>query len=78
MQVEVLDHMGTDLTVVNAARCSFDKFHTEFDQEKDTNLIRFLAEHGHWTTFSHCIISFRIKAPIFVARQLGKHQVGLT
>jgi thymidylate synthase (FAD) len=78
MQVEVLNHMGDDLTVVNAARCSFDKFHTEFDQEKDTKLIKYLAEHQHWTTFSHCMISFRIEAPIFVARQLGKHQVGLT
>lgn len=78
MQVEVLDHMGSDLTVVNAARCSFDKFHNEFDNDKDSKLIKYLATHLHWSTFSHCMMSFRIKAPIFVARQLGKHQVGLS
>ena len=80
--------MGSDLTVVNAARVSFDKVsdwevipeagplkdYLKFEDEK---LIRYLAKHNHWTPFGHCSLQFHIKAPIFVARQLGKHQVGL-
>lgn len=75
--VELIDHMGSDLSVVNAARVSFHKQHDEFDEEKDAKLIGYLAKHGHWTPFGHAFLSFRIKAPIFVARQLVKHQVGL-
>ena len=82
MKVELIERMGTDLTAVNAARVSFDKqsgWLNGFDelQEKDAKLIRYLAKHNHWTPFGHCYATFRIKAPIFVARQLGKHQVGL-
>lgn len=68
--------MGSDLSVVNAARVSFNKFKSKFD-DKDEKLIKYLAEHEHWSPFAHASISFRIKAPIFVARQLVKHQVGL-
>ena len=68
--------MGTDLSVVNAARVSFGKKHTEMTKG-DVGLINFLAKHGHWTPFGHCTLSYHIKAPIFVARQLVKHQVGL-
>ena len=91
MKVTYIDHMGSDLRVVNAARVSFDKVSTwersDYnlnDQslvnvllEKDAKLIRYLAKHKHWTPFGHCQATFRIKAPIFVARQLGKHQVGM-
>jgi len=92
MKVELIDSMGSDLSVCNAARVSFAKEsqweyqHEEgvhpFDQfkelsEKDQKLITYLASHGHWTPFAHAFLSFRIKAPIFVARQLVKHQVGL-
>ena len=77
MNVNYIDHMGTDLTVVNAARVSFDKHH-EVITSGDNKLIAYLAKHGHWTPFSHCTATFRIKAPIFVARQLFKHKVGLT
>jgi len=77
MNVELIEHMGTDLTVVNAARVSFNKQSEKFEGG-DENLIRYLAEHNHWTPFGHCTMQFRIKAPIFVARQLVKHQVGLT
>ena len=79
--------MGTDLSVVNAARVSFNK---KSQWEKfipgqgiyelsngDKKLIQYLAKHGHWTPFGHCTLSYHIKAPIFVARQLVKHQVGL-
>jgi thymidylate synthase (FAD) len=77
MNVELIDYMGSDLTVANAARVSFNK-HVEQFSAGDEKLIKFLAEHDHWTPFGHCSLQFRIKAPIFVARQLVKHQVGLT
>lgn len=78
MDVEYLDHMGNDLTVVNAARVSFDKEHDEFDHKTDRGLIKYLAQHNHWSPFAHCSASFRVKAPIFVARQLMKHTVGFS
>jgi len=77
MNVDLVDHMGTDLTVVNAARVSFDKTSSTLD-EKDIKLINYLARHNHWSPFSHCFLQFRVKAPIFIARQLAKHQVGLS
>ena len=91
MKVEFIDHMGSDLSVVNAARVSFDK-ESEWEikflnkdngdhsfnlSNADTKLIKYLAKHNHWSPFAHTCVSMRIKAPIFVARQLGKHQVGL-
>jgi thymidylate synthase (FAD) len=82
-----VDHMGSDLSVVNAARVSFGKKSwwvneedwLEFDvdlklSDKDTKLIHYLAKHGHYSPFGHCFASFHIKAPIFVARQLVKHE----
>lgn len=74
--VELVSHMGNDLTVVNAARVSFAKESTEFG-ERDKKLISYLAKNKHWTPFAHPQITLRIKAPIFVRAQLGKHQVGL-
>lgn len=68
--------MGTDITVVNAARVSFNK-HSDTLDSNDERLIQYLAKHGHWTPFAHCFLQFRIQAPIYVARQLVKHQVGL-
>ncbi len=76
MRVSLEDWMGDDLSVVNAARVSFDKEHITID-ERDEKLIKYLAEHNHWSPFGHASLQFRIKAPIFVARQLVKHQVGL-
>jgi len=70
--------MGSDLSVVNAARVSFAKLHDEFDEKGDTRLISYLAKHNHWSPFGHASMQFHIKAPVFVARQLVKHQVGLT
>ncbi len=75
-EVNCIDRMGSDLSVVNAARVSFAKYKKSMDQ-KDERLIMYLAKHNHFTPFCHAFVSFRIKAPIFVARQLGKHQVGL-
>ena len=100
MKVEYIDHLGTDLTVVNAARVSFDKasqWETGFKMsdddcdvhygepcrleytklsDADVKLIAYLAKHNHWSPFAHTSIQLRVKAPIFVARQLVKHQVG--
>ena len=76
MPVSLIDSMGDDLTVVNAARVSFGKKKTKFDS-KDKRLIKYLASHGHWTPFGQVSLQFHIQAPIFVARQLVKHQVGL-
>ena len=77
MQATLVNSMGGDLTVVNAARVSFNSHSKELNK-KDERLISFLAKHGHWSPFAHVILQFRMKAPIFVARQLVKHQVGLT
>ena len=107
IKVELLDHMGSDLTVVNAARVSFDKA-SEWETietpcpddcklldhycggpedrctqitfrltDRDTKLIKYLAEHNHWSPFAHPQASFRVSSPVFVARQLQKHTVGL-
>ena len=76
MNVELIDRMGTDLSVVNAARVSYAKTKEQFE-DKDEKLIAFLAKHNHWSPFGHASLQFRIKAPVFVARQLVKHQVGL-
>jgi len=86
--VEYVDHMGDDLSVVNSARVSFNK-ESDWDSdpnwtgareqklsEKDKKLISYLAKNNHWTPFAHTTITLRIKAPIFVRAQLGKHQVG--
>ncbi len=78
MNVELIDHMGSDLSIVNAARVSFAKLHEEFDEKSDTRLINYLAKHNHWSPFGHASMQFHIKAPVFVARQLVKHQIGLT
>ncbi len=77
MKVRLVDHMGSDLSVVNAARVSFAKEHKEFDDVADTKLINYLAKHNHWSPFGHGSLQFAISAPVFVARQLVKHQVGL-
>ena len=68
-----VDHMGSDLSVVNAARVSFGKAHDTF-KVKDKGLIKYLAKHKHTSPFGHAFASFHVKAPIFVARQLVKHK----
>ncbi len=78
IDVTLIDSMGSDLTVVNAARVSFNK-KSEWDYDyklkvDDALLISYLARHKHMSPFGHCFTSFHIKAPIFVARQLVKHK----
>ena len=77
-----IDHMGSDLSVVNAARVSFGKS-SSMDEDNmgvwhlkdgDKRLIKYLAKHKHLSPFGHAFASFHVKAPIFVARQLVKHK----
>ena len=74
--VSYIQHMGNDNTIVDAARVSFDKHHSNYTEEENTKLIKYLAKHGHWSPFAHTSIQLKIDAPIFVARQMVKHQVG--
>ena len=74
--VELVDVLGSDLTVVNSARVSFGKRKTELD-EQDEKLIRYLAKHQHWSPFRHVQLQFHCKVPEFVARQWYKHVVGI-
>lgn len=76
-KVELVRFMGSDEAICDAARVSFDKLASNYTKEQNEKLIKYLARHNHWTPFGHTSLTFRIKAPIFVARQLGKHQVGL-
>jgi len=89
IRVDLVDCMGTDLSVVNAARVSMAKesvwdleqvgfFKVTKLSDADVKLIGYLAKNKHWTPFSHPQITFRIKAPIFVARQWFKHMIGIT
>jgi thymidylate synthase (FAD) len=84
IKATLIDFMGSDLSVVNAARVSFDK-ESEWGSwdntaqgpklsDKDAKLIRYLAKHKHHSPFNHAFLTFRVKAPIFVARQLVKHK----
>lgn len=77
MKAELLAHFGDDLMVVNAARVSYGKSKESFD-ERDARLMKYLVDHGHTSPFRHPQLQFRINCPIFVERQLFKHQVGLT
>ena len=86
IKVTYIDHMGTDLSVVNAARVSFGKKREALGtvtangetsivlHDTDQKLIKYLAKHKHMSPFGHAFASFHIKAPIFVARQLVKHK----
>lgn len=73
----LVDSMGSDLTTVNAARVSYGAESHEISL-RDEKLIEFLAKHKHITPFRHAQVTLRCKAPIFIARQLGKHQTGFS
>ena len=74
--IEVVDSLGSDLTVVNSARVSFGKRKTTYD-DVDRVLVEFLAENKHWSPFRHLVVQFHVKAPEFVMRQWYKHVVGI-
>ena len=85
MKVELVDFMGTDLTVVNAARVSFNKESAyklnemgESLEDKDVKLLKYLADHDHFTPFTHATVTMREKVPLFVARQRFKHTIGFS
>jgi thymidylate synthase (FAD) len=73
--VRLVDYMGTDLSVVNAARASFEKESAHLNKS-DAGLIHFLTREGHWSPFRHAFVSFEFKAPLMVARQHWKYVVG--
>jgi len=73
IEATYIDHMGTDLSVVNAARVSFGK-KSDVLKDSDTKLIHYLAKHKHTSPFGHAFATFHVKAPVFVARQLVKHK----
>lgn len=78
IKVELLDHMGSDIAVVQAARVSFAKdADSEFDDVKDGKLINYLAKHNHWTPFAHTALKFRVAAPVPIRTQCFKHKQGL-
>ena len=84
IQATYIDHMGNDLTIVNSARVSFGKKTNWLERiysgepqvlsVKDTKLIHYLAKHNHKSPFNHAFATFHVKAPVFVARQLVKHE----
>jgi len=82
--IELIDYCGSDASVANAARVSFSSFENwntvpeGYTEERAHKLINYLAGHKHMTPFRHQYITLKCKAPIFIARQLGKHQVGLS
>lgn len=76
INVELINHMGNDLSVVNAARVSFAKETSEF-KEGDEKLIKYLATHDHWTPFAHTALQFRVAAPVPIRTQCFKHKIGL-
>ena len=77
MKVELLDYMGSDLSVCKAARVSFNKEPENYTEEQNVKLIKYLAKHNHWTPFSHTCLTFRVTAPLPIRTQCFKHKVGL-
>ena len=96
IEVEYIDHMGSDKRVTNVARVSFNKWEDESNDitARDRGLLEYLSTglpssqrndwelrakaHSHWSPFAHCFLSIRCRVPLFLARQLVKHQVGLS
>ena len=71
--VEYVEHMGSDLSIVNSARVSFGKHKEELDG-KDKKLIKYLIKHRHTSTLEHCIVTFRFKVPLFIRSQHHRHR----
>jgi|TARA_B110000908_G_scaffold95345_1_gene112923 thymidylate synthase (FAD) len=78
MKAEYIDHMGSDASVVKAARVSFAADGLEFDGGRDSGLINYLAKHHHWTPFAHTSITVRMTAPVPIRTQCFKHKVGFS
>jgi len=78
MKVELLDFFGGDDNHVNVARVSYGKEASNYTEEQNSRLLKYLVNHGHTSPFRHSQLQFRIKCPIYVERQLFKHQVGIS
>lgn len=76
IQVTLIDYMGNDDSIANAARVSFSREAKNFTPEQNKNLIRYLAEHKHEIPFAHTAITLHMKAPISIRTQCFKHKVG--
>ena len=72
-RVDLVEHMGTDLTIVNSARVSYGK-HKEKLDEKDRRLVSYLVEHRHTSTFEHNVVTLRFLVPLFVRSQHHRHR----
>jgi thymidylate synthase (FAD) len=75
-EVELLDYMGDDSAICDAARVSFKKEAVNYTSELNSKLLKYLAKHDHWSPFAHTALKFRFRAPMFIARQFQKHVVG--
>ena len=73
---EYVDHMGEDARTVDAARMSFEKDSTHYTKEKNDKLITYLQDHDHWVPKAHNQVTFKVKMPVFLARQYFKHIIG--
>jgi thymidylate synthase (FAD) len=78
MKIELLEIFGNDEMVANAARVSYGKEASNYSEDQNAKLIKYLASHGHTSPFRHPQLQYRITCPIYVERQLFKHQVGLS
>lgn len=78
MKIELLDYFGGDDNHVNVARVSYGKEASNYTEEQNSKLLNYLVNHGHTSPFRHSQLQFRIKCPIYVERQLFKHQVGIS
>lgn len=76
MEAKLVDYMGNDNSIVNAARVSFAKLAENYSDEKNAKLIKYLADNNHWSPFAHATITLHMKAPIAIHAQCAKHQVG--
>lgn len=81
LKATYINHMGSDASVVNSARVSTGRHgsRTSWVSEtnlnaEDTKLIKFLANHQHYTPFEHCVVTLHLKVPIFAARQIQRHR----
>lgn len=77
MKVELIDFMGSDMKIANVARVSYEKEASNFSVDQNDNLLEFLWEEGHTSPFRHAQLQFRVKCPIYVERQLRKHEIGI-
>jgi thymidylate synthase (FAD) len=77
-KIELLNYFGGDINHANVARVSYAKEAENYTDEQNSKLIKYLVQHKHTSPFRHSTLQFRIKCPIYVERQLHKHQIGIS